>query len=419
MSTKGWQLILADKFCLKVTDGTHDSPKKTKIGKHLVTSKHIKGKNIDFDNTYLIGEDDFKKINQRSRVDQWDVIISMIGEYCGFCYVERNNVINYAVKNVGLFKVGDRTKAYWLYYYLNSKIGKDAIATYKSGTSQPYITLGSLRSLPILIPNQEETMKNIVSILSALDDKIELNRQTNQTLEAIAHAIFKEWFVDFRFPGSTKLTTGSATGEMQASELGTIPKGWRVGKLGEVVAVQNGYAFKSNDFKDAGEIKIIKIKNISGNLVDVVSTQFVDSEIVEKLDKKFKIEFGSLLIAMTGAEVGKIGLVPNSEKPLWLNQRVGMFVEKVKYANLFIYILLGTEEYQNTLQNSALGSAQPNISSSVIENISTIIPPVKVILNFGELVNPLFERILSNIDESVTLTAIRDSLLPKLMNGDI
>jgi type I restriction enzyme S subunit len=206
---------------------------------------------------------------------------------------------------------------------------------------------------------------------------------------------------------------------MQDSELGPIPKGWRVGKVGEVVAVQNGYAFKSNDFKDAGEIKIIKIKNISGNLVDVVSTQFVDSEIVEKLDKKFKIESGSLLIAMTGAEVGKIGLVPNSEKPLWLNQRVGMFVEKVKYANHFFYILLGSEEYQNTLQNSALGSAQPNISSSVIENISTIMPPVKVILNFGELVNPLFERILSNIDESATLTAIRDSLLPKLMNGEI
>src|SRR3989304_2117204 len=299
----------------------------------------------------------------------------------------------------------------YLYQFITSKTITDwlqHLAESRSGTF-PQITFDQVADIEINLPSKVE-QKTISEFLSALDDKIELNRQTNQTLEAIAQAIFKEWFVDFNFPGTT--------GEMQDSELGQIPKGWRVGKLGEVVAVQNGYAFKSNDFKDAGEIKIIKIKNISGNLVDVVSTQFVDREIVEKLDKKYKIEIGSLLIAMTGAEVGKIGLIPKSEKQLWLNQRVGMFVEKVKYANHFIYILLGSEEYQNTLQNSALGSAQPNISSSVIENISTIMPPVKVILNFGELVNPLFERILSNYDESATLTAIRDSLLPELMNGE-
>jgi type I restriction enzyme S subunit len=111
-----WSFINATDFCEKVTDGTHDSPKQQLIGKYLVTSKHIKGRNIDFPNAYLISDDDYRKINERSRVNQWDVIISMIGEYCGFAYIERNENINYAVKNVGLFKTGDENKAFWLLY---------------------------------------------------------------------------------------------------------------------------------------------------------------------------------------------------------------------------------------------------------------------------------------------------------------
>jgi len=96
-----WSFIPSLEFCLKITDGTHDSPKQQKDGKHLVTSKHIKGRNIDFETAYLISQKDFDNINLRSRVDQWDVIISMIGEYCGFTYIERNENIDYAVKNVG------------------------------------------------------------------------------------------------------------------------------------------------------------------------------------------------------------------------------------------------------------------------------------------------------------------------------
>jgi hypothetical protein len=89
-----WNFIPANVYCEKVTDGTHDSPKAQTSGKHLITSKHIKGREIDFDNAYLIDESEFNKINLRSKVDQWDVIISMIGEYCGFSYVERNELID-------------------------------------------------------------------------------------------------------------------------------------------------------------------------------------------------------------------------------------------------------------------------------------------------------------------------------------
>ena len=183
--------------------------------------------------------------------------------------------------------------------------------------------------------------------------------------------------------------------------------------------MQNGYAFKSNDFKDEGEVGIIKIKNINRNVVDIEKTDFVDAYITKSLDRKFKIESGSLLIAMTGAEVGKIGLVPLTEKDLWLNQRVGMFKEKIAYGNLFMYLLLSSDTYQTTIQNSALGSAQPNISASAIESIRAIIPTPELIEKFGRIINPMFEKILDNLAENDTLKNIRDSLLPKLMSGEI
>jgi type I restriction enzyme, S subunit len=162
MKVKGWKYVDALEYCKKITDGTHDSPKSVTEGKHLITSKHIKGRNIDFESAYLISEEDYENINLRSKVDQWDVIISMIGEYCGFCYVERNQEINYAVKNVGLFKTGSKLKADWLYYYLSSKQGKQVLSKIKSGSSQPYLTLGGLRDLKILVPPNEDIQKEIV-----------------------------------------------------------------------------------------------------------------------------------------------------------------------------------------------------------------------------------------------------------------
>ena len=278
-------------------------------------------------------------------------------------------------------------------------------------TAVPIINKTDFSSFEIYAPEDKGIQARISSILSSLDDAIELNQQTNQTLEEIAKTLFKEWFVNFNYP--------NATGKMQSTEMGDIPVGWKVDGIGEICYVQNGYAFRSNDFEENGKVGIIKIKNISGNVVDIEKTDFVDAVVVSKLDEKFKIDGGSLLIAMTGAEVGKIGLVPTTNKNLWLNQRVGMFKEKVIYANLFMYLLLSSDTYYSTIQNSALGSAQPNISASAIESIRAIIPSSDLIEQFGKIVQPMFEKILNNLAENEILKNTRDSLLPKLMSGDI
>jgi type I restriction enzyme S subunit len=204
----------------------------------------------------------------------------------------------------------------FLGYYLRSSFVRNQIAQHASLTTRASLNSSAINSLEISLPEIQIQTK-IGRILKSLDEKIENNLQTNQTLEEIARTIFKEWFVYFYYP--------NADGSRKHSEFGEIPNDWEIMGIGEVCYVQNGYAFKSNDFKEEGEVGIIKIKNINSNVVDIEKTDFVETNVVERLDKKFKIESGSLLIAMTGAEVGKIGLVPLTQKNLWLNQRVGMF----------------------------------------------------------------------------------------------
>ena len=231
----------------------------------------------------------------------------------------------------------------FLYYLVKDSVGKIKQNTH--GAVFDTITKQTFENIEVTIPECLETQTQIAQILASLDDKIELNLQMNQTLEAMAQALFKEWFVNFNFP--------NFDGELEND----LPKGWRMGSLSEIMYVQNGFAFKSNDFIDEGENGILKIKNISNKVVDIVNMQCIPSEVAMNIDKRFKVESGDLLIAMTGAEVGKVGMVPNTEKNLWLNQRVGSFKEKVKYSKWFCYLILSTNEYQNILLSTASGSA--------------------------------------------------------------
>ena len=236
-----WKEYKAIDFCKNVTDGTHDSPKPQSEGYYLVTSKHIKGSTIDFNSAYKISEEDYNKIIQRSKVDQWDVIISMIGAYCGFCYLEKSTKTDYAIKNVGLFKVGSETRSKWLYYYLLSPAGQNSLHLLRSGSSQPYISLNSLRNFTIPVPD-DETMRSIVSVLQSLDDKIDCNRRINEILEQQAQALFKSWFVDFE-PFKDK--------PFVESELGMIPQGWRVGCLDDVCCfISRGLTPKYDESSD-------------------------------------------------------------------------------------------------------------------------------------------------------------------------
>lgn len=379
-----WKEVTATEYCSKIADGTHDSPKRQNFGKYLITSKHIKGHSIDFDNAYFISEDDYQKIIKRSKVDKWDVIISMIGEYCGFCYVEDSNFTDYAVKNVGIFKVGERIKSLWLYYYLTSPDGKAQLKSIRAGSSQPYISLGALRDLIIPVPSIEK-MKDIVSILSSLDRKIELNNKINVDLEEMAQAIFKNWFVDFE---------PFKDGKFVNSELGMIPEGWKVGTLGELCNFKRGKNLLTKNAIDEG------VPVVAGGLEPSCYHNVANT--------------GAPVITVSGSGANA-GFMRMYHVPVWASDC--SFIDISCENFYFVYCFLKVNS--KLLKHAQTGAVQPHVKPSDIHDFELVIPDKKSIYDFQDKVKPFFDKIASIQKENSRLSLLRDTLLPRLMSGEL
>ena len=167
-----------------VRDGTHDSPKQKTIGKPLITSKHINGNRLDFESAYLISDEDFDKINQRSKVDKYDILISMIGTI-GLIYLEQADTVNYAIKNVGLFKTSQNPK--WMaytYFWLKSNLGSQFLDEHISGSTQEYVSLGSFRSISFKKPPTEK-LDAFNKVASGYLNKIKNISEQIETLEKL------------------------------------------------------------------------------------------------------------------------------------------------------------------------------------------------------------------------------------------
>ena len=177
-----FKTLKASEYCDSVRDGTHDSPKKVEKGYKLITSKNIKEYGLDLENVSDISEEDFKKVNERSLVEKNDILYSMIGTV-GLIH-RVNYEPNYAIKNMGLFKIKDEQKSKWLYYYLKTPKMRNYINSLLAGSTQQYITLNNLRELLIQIPEDIQDTNKIIHILELLENKITYNKHTNNNLLA-------------------------------------------------------------------------------------------------------------------------------------------------------------------------------------------------------------------------------------------
>lgn len=276
------------------------------------------------------------------------------------------------------------------------------------GAAQDNLSLEKLRTIKLLIPPLP-TQRKIAGILSGYDDLIENNLKRIKLLEEKAQLTYEEWFVRMKFPGHETTPINEETG---------LPEGWVFGTLSELINYQSGYAYKSSKFTSKG-YPIIKIKNIVNNTIDVSNTIFIDKEYAEQTDK-FKLNAGDLLIAMTGATVGKVGVVPITNIPCYLNQRVGRFlkygeVDNTSFINCFFTIGSGLDH----VMNIARGAAQPNISASQILSIESVIPPIEILKEFSNIAINNAKAILNFQKQNQLLKEARDILLPRLMTGMI
>ncbi len=304
-----------------------------------------------------------------------------------------------ASNDVLVFKTDELDKKY-LYYLLSQDEFFNYVMAGSKGTKMPRGDKEQIKQFAFELPSLPE-QKAIAEMLSALDDKIEANRKESETLEAIAAALFKSWFVDFE-PFDGKMSDD-----------------WKEGCLGDYCSIKSGFAFKSSWWQQHG-VRVIKIKNITEKGFDLSDCSFVSDDKIPYA-RDFVALAGDLLIAMTGATIGKFAIIPQCEETLLVNQRVGKFflgAEPLKKLP-FLWCTLRQDDVFNEIINRGQGSAQPNISPTDIMTIPMIIPSDKVLCNFNEALCSFFEKITFNAAQNKKLAQIRDTLLPRLMSGKI
>ena len=203
---------------------------------------------------------------------------------------------------------------------------------------------------------------------------------------------------------------------MQESELGEIPEGWEASTLSDFCEFQNGYAFKGKDWADSG-FPVVKIGSVKPGFVDLTKVSYVSSETVAGLER-FELKAGDILVGMTGYP-GETGLVPNYADRVFLNQRVGRFIPNEKYLYAYIFSAVRDSEFKVFVESQAHGSAQANISGKAILQYPLISGSKNLMMRFYEVVNPQIQQMICLNAESSQLGELRDTLLPKLLSGEI
>ena len=281
-------------------------------------------------------------------------------------------------------------------------------------------------NLKLPIPSVEK-QQEIVNEYHTIQNRINLNNQLIAKLEETAQTIYKQWFVDFEFPFDFAQGKPSENGKPYKSNGGKmvwceelekeIPEGWEVSSIGTYSKVKSGFAFKSDWWQSQG-IPVIKIGSISNNTIDNNALDFIDSNKFENA-KNYTVKRGDIVIAMTGATIGKIGIVPNLGKYTLVNQRVGMFNLGEKPLNKvpFLYLVLLDDIVQKEISNVGGDSAQANISNSQIENIKIVLPKEKNINDFNLLLESTFDLILNKIEENQKLEDLKELLLGRMVRN--
>ena len=377
-----WSTVRADQFCTLITDGTHDSPKPQQSGWKLITSKHLKGHYIDFDSANWISEADYLKVISRSAVEQWDILFSMIGTI-GNIYLEKNPHVEYACKNMGIFKFsGNKENALWMYYYLKSPQAKAYIQTHLRGSTQAYVPLGGLREMPVPVPPQS-VRNEIIAVLRPIDEKIECNNAINDNLQQQAAALFSSLY------------------DRSNTEVGFT----------DLIQILGGGTPKTgeNTYWN-GNIAFFTPKDV-GTPYTLITEKTISKEGLSHCNSRL-YPVNTVFVTARGT-VGKVGM---SGVPMAMNQSCYALVGK-ETQQLLVYFY--TLKAVDRLKHKASGAVFDAITTRDFESEQIMKLSDDDATAFLCVAEPMFQAVLNNNIENLRLSTLRDSLLPKLMSGEI
>ena len=390
-----WETVKLADCCASIADGDHQPPPKAEVGVPFVTISNINSSNqFDFSNTMFVPQEYYDGLDFKRKAQDGDVLYSVVGSF-GIPVLIKDNTPFVFQRHIAILRPNERILPSFLYYTMRSSdfyAKADAAAI---GAAQRTVSLSALRNMEIALPSLE-TQKAIVSILSAYDSFIENNQKQIKLLEEAAQRLYKEWFIDLRFPGHE--TTPIHNG---------IPEGWEMCSMDDIADYLNGYAFKPDDWGPDG-MPIIKIKELNDGI-----TKDTPRNTGESIPAKYVVHPGEILFSWSATLTAKIW---DSETGL-LNQHLFKVTPTAGITREFVLqsILKTLDEFRNL----TTGSTMKHIQRGKLKEVSVIVPSDEMMNQYSEKSEPIRERIMILRKQNDLLIEARDRLLPKLMSGEI
>ena len=432
-----WPTVTIEEIAERVAMGPFGSSIKVETfvqsGVPIISGQHLQGFKLDeaqgFDFITEKHADRLKNAN----VQRGDIVFTHAGNIGQVAYIPNGSKFErYVISQRQFYMRCDLSKVIpeYIVAYFKTPEGQQKLLANTSQVGVPSIAqpVTYLRTIEITLPPLSE-QRAIAHILGTLDDKIELNRRMNETLEAIAHAIFKSWFVDFdpvrakmdgrwkkgqSLPGLPAHLYDLFPERLVDSELGKIPKGWRVEKLSDLCSTQYGYTACAVS-KPVGP-RLLRVTDI--NKRNWIEWDAVPYCVISAEDKsKYALAVGDIVVARM-ADPGKSAIVEEEVDAVFASYLVRLRTESMAHS-YYVYGFLKSDAYRGYSAAATAGSVQANMNAKVIVGAELVVPPHAVMRAYIDAVLPLRQKLVSNLSESRTLAALRDTLLPKLISGKL
>jgi len=389
-----WKETTLGEICLKITDGAHHSPKEFDGGKPMFSVKNMRDQGFDYNGVKTISDEDFVKlVNSGCQPQKDDILIAKDGSVMKHIFRVKGDIDYVLLSSIAIVRP-DKSKVNpsYLVYAIKDPLTTDLILNnFVGGSGVPRIVLKDFKKVDLTIPSIE-TQKSIASILSSLDDKIDLLHRQNATLEKMAETLFRQWFVERR----PEPVEGEAKEE------------WKMGKLTDEFDFIMGASPPGESYNEEG----IGIPMYQGNAD--FGFRFPVNRVFTTDPKRFAEKYDTLISVR--APVGEQNMA---------NERccIGRGVAALRYKfdnSFYTYTYYKIKSLMDEIkQFNETGTVFGSISKSDFENIEIIIPDKISILKFQDIIKPLDDKIITNSIQIRTLAALRDILLPKLMSGEI
>lgn len=417
-----WKVRRLDEVS-KIIDSLHKTPSYSKSGRRMVRVTDVKGGYLDLSNAFFVSQDVYEEFTKRHVPKRGDIVFSRVGTYGNASYVATDESFCLGQNTAIISPEIDPT---FLHLCLESSAVRRQIEETVVGSTQKTISLRNISALSIPIPPKKE-LKAIAHILGTLDDKIELNRRMNETLEATARAIFKSWFVDFdpvrakmdgqKPVGMDAETAGLFPDALQhTQEDALVPKGWRLSPLREIADLQSGGTpKKSNDAYWNGHIPWISPKAMTSVHVHDSDERVTDDAVGNGTRLVPK---GSVLVMVRGMGLHQGVRISQAQCDVTFNQDVKALVPISVDACFLLFAMLEASPFLfSKVQASGHGTGV--LPTDILQSLDFVIPPDHVLGRLARFLKDINQKFAANTRESGTLATLRDTLLPKLLSGEL